>query len=109
MTQSKKMDNKKAGNSLRMEKHMDVLQACVMLPTPSWPMSARFLRAELKAKKDTDSVKMKVFTQTAAVSREVGGLQHSRLTGSSSQTKSVKETVKGTNFMWLRTSTPDLD
>lgn len=51
-----KMDNKKAGNSLCMEKHMDVLQACVMLPTPSWPMmSARFLSAELKAKKDTDS------------------------------------------------------
>lgn len=40
----RKMDNKKAGNSLRMEKHMDVLQACVMLPTPSWPMmSADFL------------------------------------------------------------------
>lgn len=59
MTQSKddaKMDSKKAENSLLMEKHMDVLQACVMLPTPSWPMmSTGFLSAELKAKKDTDS------------------------------------------------------
>lgn len=35
-----------------MEKHVDVLQACVMLPTPSWTMmSAHFLGADLKAKK----------------------------------------------------------
>lgn len=44
-----------------------------------------------------ESMKLKVFTQTAAVSLEVGGLQHSRPTGSSSQTKSVEETVKGRN------------
>lgn len=47
-------------------------------------------------------MKLKVFfffTQTAAASREVGGLQHSRLTGSSSQTTSAEETVKDTRHM----------
>lgn len=43
------MHNKETGNSLSMEIYLDVLQACVMLPTPSWPMmSAHYLSAEEK-------------------------------------------------------------
>lgn len=38
--------------------------------------------------------KLKDFTLTAAVSHEASGLRRSRLTGSSSQTKSEEETVK---------------
>jgi len=39
-----------------MEKHMDVLQLCVMipLPTPTWPMmSVRFLRTGGKAETES--------------------------------------------------------
>lgn len=55
--QRAKTHNKKRGNSLSMEKHMDILQACVMvpLPTPTWPMtSARFLSPEAKAKTERE-------------------------------------------------------
>lgn len=50
---------------------------------------------EGKERNWSSSVRLKVFTQKAAVSREAGGLQRSRPTGSSSQTKSEEETANG--------------
>lgn len=108
MYREQKKHNRKKGNSLRMEKHMDILQACVMvpLPTPTWPMtSACFLSAEEKGRRQRVNLNCEVggffflFTQRATASHEASGPQRSRLTGSSSQTKSEEETAEYTVHM----------
>lgn len=94
--------NKKRGNSLSMEKHMDILQACVMvpLPTPTWPMtSVCFHNTGYRRTMNPKVWGRKLFTQKATVCHEASGLQRSRPTGSSSHTKSEEETVKHTVHM----------
>lgn len=95
----------KKGNSLSAEKHMDILQACVMVPqpTPTYPLTSDCFYRTATNGRDRVDVNCEVYvfslTQKATVSHEASGLQHSRPTGSSSQTKSEEEQVKYTAHM----------
>lgn len=72
--------------------------SCYPHPHGLWCQLQHFLSVDGKATTENKSKlrNAKFFTQTATVSHEALGLQRSRLTGSSSQTKSEEEAVKYT-------------